>query len=166
VEFSPAPVTANDVDDIDAWLPDLLHLTHPRAPEITRDFIGKRKNEHTQTAYARILRAFLQWAERSELETRAALTTADKATTSKVSNAARRRRRNRCQTARGPRRSRICADSSMRWYAAVRFPTIRQLPPKTIASMPSSGIISRWSLTKWAAFWTASTARSSATTAP
>lgn len=77
MELSHTLVTENDVDNIDTWLPDLLHLTHSRAPEITRDFIGRRKNEHTQAAYARILKAFLQWAERSELETLAALTTAD-----------------------------------------------------------------------------------------
>lgn len=62
---------------VDAWLPDLLHLTHSRAPQLTRDFLGKRKNHHTQAAYFRILKAFLLWVERAEYASLAALTTTD-----------------------------------------------------------------------------------------
>lgn len=59
------------------WLPNLLHLTDPRAPDITRDFIGKRRNENTQAAYSRILKAFLLWVERSDFQTLKTLTTTD-----------------------------------------------------------------------------------------
>lgn len=62
---------------VDAWLPDLLHLTHSRAPQLTRDFLGKRKNHHTQAAYFRILKAFLLWVERAEYVGLASLTTTD-----------------------------------------------------------------------------------------
>lgn len=61
----------------DDWLPDLLHLTHPKTPQLTRDFLSKRKNGHTQLAYFRILKAFLLWAERSDLPSLVALTTTD-----------------------------------------------------------------------------------------
>ncbi len=64
-------------ESLDGWLPDVLHLTHPRAPELTRDFLEKRHNLHTRGAYLRILKAFLQWAERTELQSLAQLTTAD-----------------------------------------------------------------------------------------
>lgn len=64
-------------DAIDAWLPDLLNITHGRAPEITRDFLGKRRNEHTHGAYFRILKAFLLWSERGEIASLASLTTSD-----------------------------------------------------------------------------------------
>ncbi len=60
-----------------AWLPDVLHLTHPKAPQITCDFLGRRKNVHTQKAYGRTLKAFLLWVERAEYPTLAALTATD-----------------------------------------------------------------------------------------
>ena len=48
------------------WFPDLLHRTHPRAVELTTDFIASRANPNTRAAYGRALRSFLLWAERQE----------------------------------------------------------------------------------------------------
>jgi site-specific recombinase XerD len=63
------------VTEINGWLPDVLHQTHPRAPEITRDFICRRRNDNTRAAYLRVLKEFLLWVERAEFPTLAALTT-------------------------------------------------------------------------------------------
>lgn len=60
---------------VNAWLPDVLHQTHPRAAEITRDFICRRKNDNTRAAYQRIMKEFLEWVERAEFPTLATLTT-------------------------------------------------------------------------------------------
>jgi len=69
--------TITDVSsDLDSWLPDILHLTHPKAPQITRDYIDGRRNDNTRGAYVRILKAFLQWTERSEFDLLADISTA------------------------------------------------------------------------------------------
>lgn len=60
---------------VNAWLPDVLHQTHQRAPDITRDFICRRKNDNTRAAYQRVMKEFLEWVERAEFNTLAALTT-------------------------------------------------------------------------------------------
>ena len=64
-----------ELNTLDAWMPDILYRTHTRAPQITLDFFEKRNKAHTAAAYFRAVRAFLEWAERAELDSLAQLTT-------------------------------------------------------------------------------------------
>lgn len=64
-------------EKVAAWLPDILYLTHEKAPEVTATFLANQNSAETKHAYFRILKAFLTWAESGERTSLQDLTTRD-----------------------------------------------------------------------------------------
>lgn len=98
---------------VNAWLPDVLHHTHTRAPDITCDFICTRNNDNTRAAYLRILQEFLLWVEREQFTTLADVTASH---LSKYVTGLHRRRKNKKQIEPLSNRSRAQVASCLRGY--------------------------------------------------